>query len=87
MTADDDNTNDWRSTLATERYVRDRVRSLSLKITQDLRDLRKELGQDVAEVQGRGSVIDEINEEIEVAKDRLACLLRAVERREREKAT
>ena len=82
-------------TLATEpeRYVQACVYELSLKIN---RDLRKELEQYDVEVQRRGRVnVDEINEEIEEAKERLEkayrrrarYFLRAVERREQEKTT
>ncbi len=78
-----------------ERYVRASVYELSLKIN---RELRKELEQYDVEVQrrGRGRVsIDEIDEEIEEAKERLEkayrrrarYFLRAVERREQEKTT
>ena len=57
-----------------ERYVRAWVYELSLKI---IHDLRKELGQDVVEVRRRGRVsVDEINEEIEEAKDRLEMAYR-----------
>ena len=76
-----------------ERYVRAWVYELSLKIN---RELRKELEQYDVEVQRRGRVsIDEVNEEIEEAKERLEMayrrraryFYRAVERREQETST
>ena len=110
MTADDDNTINRSSTSAhpltgtahtvetalapePERYVRAWVYELSLKI---IRELRKELGQDVVEVRRRGRVsVDEIDDEIEEAKERLAkayrrrtrYFIRATELYEQEKTT
>ena len=110
MTADDDNTINRISTSAhpltgtahtvetalapePERYVRAWVYELGLKI---IHDLRKELEQYDVEVQRRGRVsVDEINEEIEEAKERLETayrrraryFYRAVEHREQEKTT
>ena len=66
MTADDDNTHDWN--LATEHYVRACIRAISDSIT---REVRKGLGQCDVGVRRRGSVIDEINEEIDEAQERL----------------
>ena len=66
---------------------------LSLKV---IRELEKELGQDHVEVRRRGRVsVDEINEEIEEAEDRLEMayrrraryFFRAVEPREQGKTT